>query len=127
MANSLCLVDELRLARIFFVLLIPIVSVLAWRQIVAPSLSVIIFAFNGVLAFTAAVVPSIAFGIYSKSQSTRAAFASSVAALLVFYSMLTFGITKYHTNPMIPGTIGVFVGLAVFAAVAAVDRRPTAS
>ena len=115
--------DELRLARVFFVLLVPIVSVLAWRQIVAPSLSVIIFAFNGVLAFTAAVVPSIAFGIYSRSQSTRAAFASSVAALFVFYSMLTFEITQYHTNPMIPATIGVFVGLAVFGAVAAVDRR----
>ena len=50
-----------------------------------------------------------------------------MAALLVFYSMLTFEITKYHTNPMIPGTIGVFVGLAVFGAVAAVDRTRKAA
>jgi len=119
--------DELRVARVFFVLLVPVVSLLAWRQIVAPSLSVIIFAFNGVLAFTAAVVPSIAFGIYSKSQSTKAAFASSVIALVVFYSMLAFDITRYHTNPLIPGTIGVFVGLAVFGAVSALDRRPKAT
>ena len=120
-------VEPLRLARMFFVLLAPIASLLAWRQIVSPSLSVIIFAFNGILAFTAAVVPSIAFGIYSKSQSTRAAFVSSVVALIVFYSMLAFKLTKYHTNPMIPGTIGVFVGLAVFGAVSALDRRPAAS
>lgn len=120
-------VEPLRLARMFFVLLAPIASLLAWRQIVSPSLSVIIFAFNGILAFTAAVVPSIAFGIYSKSQSTRAAFVSSVVALVVFYSMLAFKITQYHTNPMIPGTIGVFVGLAVFGAVSALDRRPAAS
>jgi sodium/pantothenate symporter len=116
-------VDELQLARFFFVLLIPVVSVLAFRQIVAPSLSVIIFAFNGILAFTAAVVPSIAFGIYSKSQSVRAGFASALAALAVFYSILGFEISRYHTNPMIPGTLGVLVGLVVFGLVAAVDRR----
>lgn len=115
-------IDELTLARVFFLLLVPIVSVLAWRQIVAPSLSVIIFAFNGVLAVTASVVPAIAFGIYSKSRSKRAAFLSAAGALVVFYGMLAFRITEYHTNPMIPGTIAVFVGLLVFAAVAFRER-----
>ena len=122
-AGRLRMFDELTLARVFFVVLVPIVSVLSWRQLVQPSLSVIIFAFNGVLAFTAAVVPSIGFGIYSKSMSKRAAFISAVASLVVFYSMIGFRITKYHTNPLIPGTIGVVVGLVVFGIVAALDRR----
>lgn len=119
-------VDELTLARVFFVLLIPITSVLAWRQIVSPSLSVIIFAFNGILALTAAVVPAIVFGIYSKSQSARAAFFSAIAALVVFYGLLFFKISMYHTNPMIPGTVAIFVGLAVFAGVAAADGEKAA-
>lgn len=120
-------VDELALARLFFALLVPVASVLAWRQIVAPSLSVIIFAFNGILALTAAVAPAVVFGIYSKSQSSRAAFFSALAALVVFYGMLAFRITKYHTNPMIPGTVAVLVALAVFAAAAALDRGSPAS
>lgn len=118
-------INELALARAFFVLLVPITSLLAWRQIVSPSLSVIIFAFNGILAFTAAVVPSIVFGIYSKSQSSRAAFVSAVAALVVFYATLSSKAMPYHTNPMVPGTIGIFAGLVVFAGVAALDRGRT--
>ena len=114
--------NELTMARVFFALLVPVVSFLAWRQIVSPSLSVIIFAFNGILAFTSAVAPSVVYGIYSKSQSSRAAFISAAAALVVFYSMTALKITHYSTNPMIPGTIGVFVALAVFGAVALVDR-----
>ena len=116
-------VNELTLARVFFVLLVPITAVLAWRQIVSPSLSVIIFAFNGILALTAAAVPAIVFGIYSKSQSSRAAFASATTALVVFYAMVWFKITKYHTNPMIPGTIAIFAGLLIFALVAATARK----
>ena len=116
-------VDELTLARVFFALLVPVTSVLAWRQLLSPSLSVIIFAFNGILALTAAVVPAILFGMYSKSASARAAFLSAAAALVTFYGMVALRLTKYHTNPMIPGTIAIFGGLAVFAVVAALDRE----
>ena len=87
-------------------------------------MSVLIFAFNGVLAFTAAVVPVIAFGIYSKSQSKAAAFTSAIAALVAFYSMVLFKLTAYHTNPMIPGMIAIGIGLLTFALVAAFDRNP---
>ena len=114
--------NELALARVFFALLVPVVSLLAWRQIVSPSLSVIIFAFNGILAFTAAVAPSVVFGIYSKSQSSRAAFISAAAALVVFYSMTALKLSHYSTNPMIPGTIGIFVALVAFAAVSAAEK-----
>lgn len=114
---------DLRLARIFFVLLVPLTSLLAWRQLVAPSLSVIIFAFNGILAVTAVVVAPVLFGIYAKTVSVRAAFVSACCALAVFYTM-TFGeLTRYHTNPMVPGTFAVVASLVSYAIVSALDSR----
>ena len=117
--------DSLRLARVFFALLIPVAGVLTWQQIVSPSLSVIIFAYNGVLAFSAAIVPTIGFGIYSKSRSALAATVSAGTALLVFYGMKTFEITMYHANPMVPATLGLLAGLVVFPLVARFDSLRT--
>ncbi|MEO8361612.1 MAG: hypothetical protein ABI672_16375 [Vicinamibacteria bacterium] len=119
-------INELTLARLFFVMLVPIVSLLAWRELTSTSVSVLIFALNGVLAFTAAIVPVVAFGIYSKSQSRLAAFVAPIVGMTIFYAMVLLEITKYHTNPMIPGTIAVGVGLLTFAVVSALDRSDVA-
>jgi sodium/pantothenate symporter len=115
--------EPLKLARVFFLILAPVVILLATREIVSTSVSVMIFAFQGVLAFTAAIVPVVGFGIYSKSRSKKAAFVSAVAGLVSFYSMVGFQLTAYHTNPMIPATIAIVIGLATFSVVDLLDRR----
>jgi Na+/proline symporter len=120
---NLAPVEPLKLARVFFLILAPVVILLATRELLSTSVSVMIFAFQGVLAFTAAIVPVVGFGIYSKSQSSAAAFISAIVGLVSFYAMVLLQLTAYHTNPMIPGTIAVGLGLATFAIVDVVDRR----
>ncbi len=103
----------LRVGRIFLVALAPITLVLAYRQIIAPSLSVAIFAQNGVYGLFAATFAPVLFGIFSKRVSAPLAFAAAITALVVHFGMYYGGITHYHNNPAVPATFAIVASTLV--------------
>ena len=103
----------LRVGRIFLIALAPITLFLAWRQIVAPSLSVAIFAQNGIYGLFAATFAPVLFGIFSKRTSAPLAFAAAVTALAVHFGMYYGGITHYHNNPAVPATCALVISTVV--------------
>jgi SSS family solute:Na+ symporter/sodium/pantothenate symporter len=103
----------LRVGRIFLVALAPITLLLAWRQIVEPSLSVAIFAQNGIYGLFAATFAPVLFGIFSKRASAPLAFASATTALVVHYGMYYGSITHYHNNPAVPATCALVISTLV--------------
>jgi sodium/pantothenate symporter len=105
----------LKVGRIFLVVLAPITLLLAWRQIVAPSLSVAIFAQNGIYGLFAATFAPVLFGIFSKRTSAPLAFSSAITALVVHFGMYYGGITHYHNNPAVPAACALVVSTLVMA------------
>jgi SSS family solute:Na+ symporter/sodium/pantothenate symporter len=105
----------LRVGRIFLVVLAPVTLLLSWRQIVAPSLSVAIFAQNGIYGLFAATFAPVLFGIFSKRATASLALAAAVAALAVHFGMYYGGITHYHNNPAVPATAAIVVSTLVMA------------
>ena len=105
----------LRVGRIFLIALAPITLLLAWRQIVAPSLSVAIFAQNGIYGLFAATFAPVLFGIFSKRTSAPLAFGAAVTALVVHFGMYYGGITHYHNNPAVPATFALVISTLVMA------------
>jgi sodium/pantothenate symporter len=103
----------LRVGRIFLVSLAPITLLLAWRQIVAPSLSVAIFAQNGIYGLFAATFAPVLFGIFSKSTSAPLAFAAAITALVIHFGMYYGGITHYHNNPAVPAACALVISTLV--------------
>jgi sodium/pantothenate symporter len=103
----------LRVGRYFLVALAPITLVLSWRQIVAPSLSVAIFAQNGVYALFAATFAPVLFGIFSKRAKAPLVVTAAVTALAVHFGMYYGGITMYHNNPAVPATFALVTSTAV--------------
>ena len=105
----------LKVGRIFLVVLAPITLLLAWRQIVAPSLSVAIFAQNGIYGLFAATFAPVLFGIFSKRTSAPLAFVGAVTALVVHFGMYYGGITHYHNNPAVPAACALVISTLVMA------------
>ena len=105
----------LRVGRIFLIALAPITLLLAWRQIVAPSLSVAIFAQNGIYGLFAATFAPVLFGIFSKRTSAPLAFGAAVTALVVHFGMYYGGITQYHNNPAVPAACALVISTLVMA------------
>ena len=112
----------LKVGRIFLVALAPITLVLAWRQIVAPSLSVAIFAQNGIYGLFAATFAPVLFGIFSKRSSAPLVFAAASAALVIHFGMYYGGITPYHNNPAVPATCALAVSTLIMGAGVAFGR-----
>jgi SSS family solute:Na+ symporter/sodium/pantothenate symporter len=112
----------LGVGRIFLVVLAPVTAFLAWRQIVAPSLSVAIFAQNGVYGLFAATFAPVVFGLFSKRATAGLAAAAAVAALVVHFGMYYGGITHYHNNPAVPATFALVVSTLTMA-VGIIARR----
>lgn len=100
-------------ARWFLVALAPVTIALSWRQIVAPSLSVAIFAQNGVYGLFAATFVPILLGIFTEHTGRGWILAASVTALVVHFGMYYGGITPYHNNPAVPATFAIAASLAV--------------
>jgi SSS family solute:Na+ symporter/sodium/pantothenate symporter len=117
----------LRVGRIFLVALAPITLLLAWRQIVAPSLSVAIFAQNGVYGLFAATFAPVLFGIFSKRASAPLAFAAAITALVVHFGMYYGGITHYHNNPAVPATFALVASTLVMGIGSIVLRGTTST
>ena len=103
----------LRVGRVFLIVLAPITLFLSYRQIVAPSLSVAIFAQNGVYGLFAATFAPVLFGIFSKRTSAPLAFAAAASALVVHFGMYYGGITHYHNNPAVPAAFALVISTLV--------------
>jgi sodium/pantothenate symporter len=88
-------------------------ALLSWRQLVAPNLSVAIFAQNGVYAYFAAAFVPILFGMFWSGPPRAAAMAASVTAIVVHFPM-------HYLNLPVPGTAATGQNPGVAAAVAIV-------
>ena len=116
------LTRSLRYAKVFLVLLAPVTLLLSWDQILHPSLSVAIFAQNGVYGLFAAAFVPILFGVFVEKADWRVIFTASLAALFVHFGMYYGEITVYHNNPGVTAACALLVSLAVALAGSAVLR-----
>ncbi len=106
-------VVSLRAAKIFLIVLAPVTLWLSHRQILHPSLSVAIFAQNGIYGLFAATFVPVLFGIFSRTEARGWIFASSLTALAVHFGMYYLKIGPYHNNPAVPATLALAASLAV--------------
>jgi sodium/pantothenate symporter len=88
---------SLRAARLFLVVLAPVTLLLSRQQILHPSLSVAIFAQNGVYGLFSATFVPVLFGVFSRTMARGWIFGASAAALAVH-----FGIVYSRTPPPPP-------------------------
>ncbi len=100
---------------------------LAWRQIVAPSLSVAIFAQNGVYGLFAATFAPVVFGLFTQRATAKLAATAAITALVVHFGMYYGGITHYHNNPAVPATFALIISTLVMARVWRCDSRRSTS
>jgi SSS family solute:Na+ symporter/sodium/pantothenate symporter len=114
-------------ARRFLVGLIPVTHFLSWEQLVNPSLSVALFAQNGVYGLFAATFVPILAGIFVPSVTRGWVAAASVVALAVHFGTYYFQLGPYWNNPAVPATYALGASLAVMVVGAlAPGRRRTA-
>jgi SSS family solute:Na+ symporter/sodium/pantothenate symporter len=112
----------LKVGRIFLIVLAPITLLLSWRQIVSPSLSVAIFAQNGIYALFAATFAPVLFGIFSRKATAPLVFGAAITALIVHFGMYYGGITQYHNNPAVPATCALVISTLLMGIGVAVQR-----
>ncbi len=103
----------LRWARVFLVVLAPVTALLSWEQMRAPSLSVAIFAQNGVYGLFAATFVPVLFGIFVRRVGRGWIAAASLTALAVHFGMYYGHLTHYANNPAVPATCAILASLAV--------------
>ena len=114
---------SVRAARGFLVLLAPVTFALSYNQALHPSLSVALFAQNGVYGLFAATFAPVCFGIFTRQRLGRWAFAASCAALIVHFGMNYAGITKYSNNPAVPATFALVISTLIMSAGIALNRK----
>ncbi|MBR9974343.1 MAG: sodium:solute symporter family protein [Bacteroidetes bacterium] len=115
---------SLRYAKIFLAALAPVTLLLSWEQILHPSLSVALFAQNGVYGLFAATFVPILFGVFSKRTTKGMALASSLVALTVHFGMYYGEITMYHNNPGVTAACALIASLLAMAVMTAFHRTP---
>jgi SSS family solute:Na+ symporter/sodium/pantothenate symporter len=113
----------LLVGRVFLVALAPITFLLARDQILDPSLSVAIFAQNGVYGLFAATFAPVLFGIFSARAGRGLAFGAAVTALLVHFGMYYGKITMYHNNPAVPAACALVASTLIMAVGVALSGR----
>ncbi len=105
------------LNRVVIVGLAAVSFALAYRQLIAPNLSVIIFAQLGVYAFFAAAFVPVLFGTFLKDTPAVAAIAASITAVAVHYGVY---FTGQHWLPYFAGVSvknpGISTALGIVAA-----------
>lgn len=114
---------EARGRRLFFtnrtviVALGGIAILLSWYQLVSPSLSVGIFAQNGVYAYFSAAFVPVLFGIFIKEAPRAAPILASVTAIVVHFSIYYGGLTAYMKgpvrNPAIAAALAILASVGV--------------
>lgn len=100
------------------IVLLGIVSILfSHNQLVNPSLSVGIFAQNGVYAYFSAAFVPVLFGIYLKDSPKAAPVAATLTAVLVHFGIYYGRIGGYMQaevrNPAVAATFAILISLAV--------------
>ena len=113
--------------RAFLIVLAPITFLLARDQILHPSLSVAIFAQNGVYGLFAATFAPVMFGMFSSRATKGLAFAAALTALAVHFGMYYGKLTMYHNNPAVPAACAIVAStLVMTVGVAFKGRGPAA-
>ena len=115
----------LKASRWFLVGLAPLTLVLAWWQVVKPTLSVAIFAQNGIYALFAATFAPVLFGIFSRRTPKGLVLSSALLALVVHFGMYYGGITHYHNNPAVPASFAIVLSTLLMATGLLVTKPPT--
>jgi len=106
------------LNRVMIGVLATVAFALSYRQLIAPNLSVIIFAQLGVYGFFAAAFVPIVFGTFLKEMPTAAAFAAATAAVVVHFTLyLTGGNWFPYYEGMTVRNPGISTALGVVAAI----------
>ena len=112
----------LPVGRIFLVALAPITFWLARDQILDPSLSVAIFAQNGIYGLFAATFAPVLFGMCSERANKSLALTAAVTALVIHFGMYYGKITMYHNNPAVPAATALVVSTLIMAVGVAVVK-----
>lgn len=92
--------------------------VLSYQQLVSPSLSVGIFAQNGVYAFFSAAFVPVFFGIFTSTQNKWIPITASIMAVLTHFGVYYLELTPYMQhisvkNPAIASALALMVSTAV--------------
>jgi SSS family solute:Na+ symporter/sodium/pantothenate symporter len=103
----------LPVGRWFLVGLAPVTFALAWWQIVSPSLSVALFAQNGIYGLFAATFAPVLFGIFSKDANRTVAFCAALLALATHFGMTYAEVTRYANNPAVPAATAIVLSTLV--------------
>lgn len=92
-------------------------AILSYQQLINPSLSVAIFAQNGVYAYFAAAFIPVLFGIFLKDAPSIAAIGASITALIVhfgvYYGRVGWYMQTSVRNPAVSVTYAIFFSLIV--------------
>jgi sodium/pantothenate symporter len=92
-----------------------VTGLLSWQQLVSPSLSVGIFAQNGVYAYFSTAFMPILMGIFLPDTKLRAPLVAAIVAVIVYFSVSYGGITWYMQaavrNPAIPATFAIIASV----------------
>lgn len=106
-----------------------VAALLSARQIVAPDLSVAIFAQNGVYAYFSAAFFPLVMGMFSRKTNAAAAVVSSITAIVVHFSVYYGNIGSYMQNPVnnpaIPATFAILLSSAAGLAVLGLTANKT--
>ncbi len=108
--------NSLRYARLFLVVLAPVTFFLSYDQILHPSLSVAIFAQNGVYAVFAASFAPVLVGVFGLRVARPFVVAAAVVALLTHFGMYYFELSMYHNNPGVTAACALLASMAVLLA-----------
>lgn len=100
---------------------------LSWRQLVAPDVSVAIFAQNGVYAYFAAAFVPVLLGTFAESVPKVAPMGASAVAITlhfaIYYGRLTSYMQSAVRNPGVAGAIAIAVAVVVGLGLLIVLRR----
>jgi sodium/pantothenate symporter len=107
--------NGLMVNRMVIVLLAVVSFYFSYRQLVAPDLSVGIFAQNGVYAFFSAALVPVFMGIFYKNVPAYIPFAAGVVALVTHFSVYYLRLTPYMAegtrNPGIASALAIILAI----------------
>ena len=90
---------------------------LSYRQIIAPDLSVAIFAQNGVYAYFAAACVPVSVGLFFPKVRSQPVFMAAIAAVVVHFGVYYLRLTPYMEtairNPAVPATLAIMSAVIV--------------
>jgi len=109
--------NAMRLNRIIIILLGIIAFILSYNQLIAPNLSVAIFAQNGVYAFFIAAFIPVLFGMFIRRLPLYVPVLASLTAVgvhfIFYYGRLTPYLKGVVRNPGVSAAIGIMASVAV--------------